>query len=216
MDAACVPKPARGCLLLLQAGNVVGGAFDDFETLVGMAREVGVWVHVDGAFGLWAAASEKCRHLVRGVEGADSWSFDAHKTQNAGYDSGMVHCRHREALVSALGAEGTYLPFGSGCGSMLYTTEMSRRARTVPLWAALKSLGKEGVARLVDRLCENARLFAEGLQGLGFILDLGPVFNQLASVAKPRSKRMPSSNTSRKTAPAGAGATEGVPGRSSA
>ena len=69
MDAACVPKPGPGCLLLLQAGNVVGGAFDDFETLVGMAREAGAWVHVDGAFGLWAAASEKCRHLVRGMEG---------------------------------------------------------------------------------------------------------------------------------------------------
>lgn len=175
IKAECVPKLDSHTLLILQAGNVSGGSYDPIRELCDLANSVGAWVHIDGAFGLWAAASRKYRHLVDGLEKADSYSVDAHKTLNAGYDCGIVLCRHREALVSALQASGSYIQYSEHRDGMLYTTEMSRRARAVSLWAVLKQLGAEGVERLIDRLCDGAEYFAEELRKIGFTV-VNPVF----------------------------------------
>ena len=173
-----VPALDQQTLLILQAGNVNGGAYDDFDTLCDRARAAGAWVHIDGAFGLWAACSRKYRHLTKGFEKADSWVTDAHKTLNAGYDCGLVLCRHREALASALAASGSYIAYSENRDGMRYSTEMSRRTRGVMLWAALKQLGREGVEQLIDRLCDNAAYFADELQKAGFTLVNPPQFNQ--------------------------------------
>lgn len=173
-----VPKLDKNTLLILQAGNVNGGSFDPIDKLCDMARAAGAWVHIDGAFGLWAAASKKYRVLTKGIEKADSWSVDAHKTLNAGYDCGIVLCRHRNALVSALQANGSYIAYGTQRDGMLYTTEMSRRARAIPLWAVLKTLGSSGVENLVDTLCGHTEYFAEQLKKVGYTLVNPPVFNQ--------------------------------------
>lgn len=170
-----IPEMDNRTLCVIQAGNVNGGSYDPIDEICDKARKSGAWVHVDGAFGLWAAASRKYRHLVKGMEKADSWSVDAHKTLNAGYDCGIVLCRHRDALVSALQASGSYIQYGERRDGMLYTTEMSRRARAIPLWAVLKSLGADGVERLIDTLCERAEYFAERLKGIGFDV-INPVF----------------------------------------
>ena len=171
-----LPPLDPATLLIVQAGNVNGGSFDPFKELCRKANEAGAWVHIDGAFGLWAAAGRKWRHLTEGMEKADSWSTDAHKTLNAGYDCGIVLCRHREILAEALQAGGSYIVYSSdNRDGMLYTTEMSRRARAIPLWALLKHLGREGVEAMIDRLCENAEYFAEKLQNHGLTV-VNPVF----------------------------------------
>ncbi|HBN55353.1 MAG TPA: aspartate aminotransferase family protein [Lachnospiraceae bacterium] len=170
-----VPELDNHTLLILQAGNVNGGSYDPIDKLCDLAKERGAWVHIDGAFGLWAAASKKYRYLVKGMEKADSWSTDAHKTLNAGYDCGIVLCRHRDEFTAALQASGAYIQYGESRDGMLYTTEMSRRARAVPLWAVLKSLGAKGVEQLIDTLCGHAEHFAAGLQKAGFEL-VNPVF----------------------------------------
>ena len=172
------PELDRRTILILQASNVNGGAFDDFDTLCDRAREAGAWVHIDGAFGLWAACSKRYRHLTKGFEKADSWNTDAHKTLNAGYDCGLVLCRYREALTGAMQASGAYLALSSRRDNMNYTTEMSRRTRGVILWAVLKSLGREGVEALIGQLGENAAYFAEALKNAGFTLVNPPYFNQ--------------------------------------
>lgn len=178
IQAELVPELDSRTLLILQAGNVTGGSFDPFQTLCDKARDAGAWVHIDGAFGLWAAASEKYRHLTAGIEKADSWSLDAHKTLNAGYDCGIVLCRHQEAFASALQASGSYIQYTENRDGMRYTTEMSRRARSIVLWAVLEQLGREGVAGLVEQLCENTAYFAEELAKKG-IPPLTPAcFNQ--------------------------------------
>ena len=173
-----VPTLDDRTLLILQAGNVNGGAYDNFDTLCDMAHDSGAWVHIDGAFGLWAACSRKYRHLTGGFEKADSWVTDAHKTLNAGYDCGLVLCRYREALAAALAASGSYIAYSEGRDGMRYSTEMSRRTRGVMLWAVLKQLGREGVERLIDRLCDNTAYFAEKMQSAGFVLINPPQFNQ--------------------------------------
>lgn len=179
MRLDALPALDAATLLLIQAGNVNGGSFDPIEELCDRARAAGAWTHIDGAFGLWAAASRKQSHLTRGMEKADSWSTDAHKTLNAGYDCGIVLCRHREALAEALQASGAYIPYSPDFrDNMLYTTEMSRRARVVPLWAVLKQLGREGIEELVDRLCENAEYFAERLRSIGLTVVNPVCFNQ--------------------------------------
>lgn len=175
MKADCVPKLDKHTLLILQAGNVSGGAYDPIRELCGKANAAGAWVHVDGAFGMWAAASRKYRHLVDGLENADSYSLDAHKTLNAGYDCGIVMCRHRNILTKALQASGSYIQYSENRDGMLYTTEMSRRARAISLWAVLKQLGADGVENLVDRLCGEAEYFAEELQRIGLTV-INPVF----------------------------------------
>ena len=174
-------------LLILQAGNVNSGAFDPFTPLCTAARERGGWVHIDGAFGLWAAASRKRSHLTEGIALADSWSADAHKTLNAPYDNGIIFCRDRTALIRAMQMAGSYIVFSEQRDGMIYTPEMSRRGRGMELWATLKALGRNGVADLVDSLCDRAVEFAEGLRKEGFLIRNEVCFNQvLVSCSTPK------------------------------
>ncbi len=178
-DSARLPTLDEKTLLILQAGNVNSGAFDPFVRLCDAARKAGAWVHIDGAFGLWARACESTAHLTAGIEAADSWSVDAHKTLNSPYDCGIILCRDRDALVSALQASDAYVQVGDGRDGMLYTPEMSRRARGVELWAALKSLGRGGIDQLVAQLCSRAMQFAVELNDHEFRVLNDVVFNQV-------------------------------------
>jgi len=155
-------------IVCLQAGNVHSGAFDPLEQAVAMAHQRDAWVHVDGAFGLWAAACPPLRHLVAGLAGADSWATDAHKTLNVPYDCGIAVVADRRAMRSALGVRAHYLVLDeSGLGDPYEKVpEFSRRARGVPVWAALRSLGRDGVAALVEGLVRNARALAEGVAAI--------------------------------------------------
>jgi glutamate/tyrosine decarboxylase-like PLP-dependent enzyme len=167
-------------LLILQAGNVNSGAYDDFEAICKKARENGAWIHIDGAFGLWAGASNNLSHLTKGMEFAHSWSADGHKTLNTPYDNGIILCRHRDALVSAMHMTGGYIQLTEGKrDSMMYTMEMSRRTRAADLWSALSGLGKSGVSELVDELYAKATYFAEELEKIGFEILNDVVFNQV-------------------------------------
>ena len=177
--ADSLPALDSHTLLILQAGNVNSGAFDPIDALCQAAAKAGAWVHVDGAFGLWANACSARKHLTKGLEQADSWSADAHKTLNAPYDCGIVLCKHRAALASAMQATGSYIQYSEQRDNMLYTPEMSRRARAVELWAALKYLGKSGVSTLVETLCANAQYFADQLTQRGFRILNDVVFNQV-------------------------------------
>ena len=178
-DVSQMPPLDDRTLLILQAGNVNSGAFDSFVPLCNAARKAGAWVHIDGAFGLWARACQSTAHLTAGVDLADSWSVDAHKTLNSPYDCGIIICRDRQALAGALQASDSYLQFGEGRDGMLYTLEMSRRARGVELWAALKSLGRTGIDQLVAQLCGRARQFVGELSMQGFRIHNEVVFNQV-------------------------------------
>ncbi|NTW42166.1 MAG: aspartate aminotransferase family protein [Cellulomonadaceae bacterium] len=151
-------------IVCLQAGNIHSGAFDPMADAVAAAHASGAWVHVDGAFGLWAAASPTLRPLMAGYEGADSWATDAHKTLNVPYDCGIAVVAHPEPLRRAMGVHAAYLAdFQSQADAVEKTPEMSRRARGVPVWAALRSLGREGVAGLVDGLVSHAKALAAGI-----------------------------------------------------
>lgn len=152
-------------IVCLQAGQVHTGDFDPFTDATAVAREHAAWVHVDGAFGLWAAASPRLRHLTAGVEGADSWATDAHKTLNVPYDCGVALVRDPRALVTGFGVEADYL-IGSAGDPMERVPEFSRRARGFPVWAALRSLGRDGLSRLVEQLCDRAARMAAGLATL--------------------------------------------------
>ena len=184
IDPNCLPPLDDRSLLVLQAGNVNSGAFDAFAPICAAARQAGAWTHIDGAFGLWARACRSTAHLAAGIEMADSWSVDAHKTLNSPYDCGIILCRDRQALVGALQASDSYLHFGGGRDGMLYTLDMSRRARGVELWAALKSLGRAGVDELVAQLCRHARQFADELRAQGFRILNDVVFNQALVVCE--------------------------------
>ncbi len=153
----------RPTVVVLQAGNVHSGAFDDFAEAVPVAHDAGAWVHVDGAFGLFAAASPKLRHLTAGFEFADSWATDAHKTLNVPYDCGIAIVRDDAAMRSSMGMHGDYLIQDSAGEPFDRVPEMSRRARGTTVWAALASLGRSGVADLVERFHRHARMFAEGI-----------------------------------------------------
>jgi glutamate/tyrosine decarboxylase-like PLP-dependent enzyme len=156
-------------IVCAQAGEVNTGAFDDLEAIVDLARPAGAWVHVDGAFGLWAAASPSLAHLVAGHEGADSWATDGHKWLNVPYDCGIALCAHRDDHEAAMEYAAPYLTVSESDVARDpagYSPEFSRRARAVPVWAAIRELGREGVAALVDRCCTHARAIADGLAAL--------------------------------------------------
>ena len=154
-------------LVSLAAGNVNTGAFDPLGESIAVAQAYGAWVHVDGAFGLWAGANEATRPLVAGVEQADSWATDAHKWLNVPYDCGIAMVRDQAALRAAMGVRAAYLVQGGGLPDpMDLVPEFSRRARGVPVWAALSSLGRSGVAELIERCCAHARRFAAGLAAM--------------------------------------------------
>ncbi len=156
-------------IVCAQAGEVNTGAFDDLDAIASVAAQAGAWLHIDGAFGLWAAASPALRHLVRGAGRADSWAFDTHKWLNVPYDSGLAFCAHPDAHRAAMSVSADYLVLG-GPGQprepMDWTPAFSRRARGFAVYAALKSLGRQGVADLVERTCAHARAFAAGLARL--------------------------------------------------
>jgi glutamate/tyrosine decarboxylase-like PLP-dependent enzyme len=179
MLAAEVPELDGNTLVILQAGNVNSGSFDPLDEICDRAHAAGAWVHVDGAFGLWAAASRDKQYLTRGAEKADSWSLDGHKTLNTPYDSGIILCKHPDALVAAMQAAGSYILYGENRDGMLYTPEMSRRSRAIELWATLKILGKNGVEELVDGLCARAQQFAKKSSAQGFHVLNEVVFNQV-------------------------------------
>ncbi len=175
-----MPELDNRSLVILQAGNVNSGAFDPLESICQKAREAGAWVHIDGAFGLWAEASSNLKHLTAGMQLGHSWAADAHKTLNTPYDSGLAICADREALVAALHMSGGYIIKGADRDGMFYTPEMSRRARVVELWAALKYLGKSGVDQLVTGLHDRAVQFAEEISKMqGFQVLNDVVFNQV-------------------------------------
>jgi glutamate/tyrosine decarboxylase-like PLP-dependent enzyme len=148
-------------IVALQAGNIHSGDFDPFAECIALAHEHGAWVHVDGAFGLWAAVSSHWREAVRGLADADSWATDAHKTLNVPYDSGLAIVRDADALASSMAMHGDYLIEASG-DPQERTPELSRRGRGFATWAALRSLGRSGVVDLVERLARHARAFAAG------------------------------------------------------
>ena len=171
------PGPTIVCL---QAGNVNTGACDELREACELVHRHGGWVHVDGAFGLWAAASPATRQLVDGVELADSWACDGHKWLNLPYDSAFAFCAHPDVHATAMSYAAAYL-VGSGgtpAGSDL-TAESSRRARGFAAWAGLRELGRDGVTELVDRCCALARRFAEGLTSAGFEVANDVVLNQV-------------------------------------
>lgn len=174
-----MPELDDKTLLILQAGDVSSGAFDPLEEICQKAREKGAWTHVDGAIGLWAAASGKLKHLTKGAELADSWSVDAHKILNAPYDNGIILCRSQEALTQALNMAGSYLMYSEERDGMRYTNEMSRRARVVEIWASLMALGRSGVAELVEDLHEKAEYFAESLRKEKFQICNEVCFNEV-------------------------------------
>lgn len=161
-SAEPMAESAGPLIVCLQAGEVHTGAFDDFAALIPIAHRHGAWVHVDGAFGLWAAASESLRPLTAGMELADSWATDAHKTLNVPYDCGMAIVRDPADSVAAFRTGGDYLVYTS-LDPWDVTPELSRRARGVPAWATIRSLGRRGIARLVDGLHQNAVRMAAGL-----------------------------------------------------
>jgi glutamate/tyrosine decarboxylase-like PLP-dependent enzyme len=174
-----IPQLDESTILILQAGNVSSGAFDSFDEICEKANKTHAWVHIDGAFGLWAAASSRLKHLTEGIKKANSYSVDGHKTLNTPYDNGIVLCNDKEALTHALHASGSYIAYSDNRDGMLYTPEMSRRARVIELWAALKYLGKEGVDELVFGLHRRAVQMAEELNAENFHLLNDVVFNQV-------------------------------------
>ncbi len=174
-----LPQLDSSCILVLQAGNVNSGAFDDFQSLCEKAKQADAWVHIDGAFGLWAKASPRFKTLTKGIELANSWSVDPHKTLNTPYDCGIVLCQDAEALSMALQQQGSYLQYSDNRDGLLFTPEMSKRARAIELWAALKYLGKTGVAELVEHLHDLATYFASELAQQGFAVQNQVAFNQV-------------------------------------
>jgi glutamate/tyrosine decarboxylase-like PLP-dependent enzyme len=169
-------------IVVAQAGEVNTGACDPFHDITDACEDAGAWLHVDGAFGLWAAASPRLRHLVAGSERADSWATDAHKWLNVPYDSGIAFCAHPEAHRSAMSVLASYLVHADEGGprdQMDWTPEFSRRARGFPIYAAIRSLGRAGIAELIERCCDHARRFAELLAAGGAEVMNEVVLNQV-------------------------------------
>lgn len=174
-----IPNLDDMTLLCLQAGEVNSGAFDPFTKIIGDAKNAGAWVHVDGAFGLWARSCAEFDALTEGLELADSWAADAHKWLNVPYDSGLVICRDREAIVNAMTIKAPYLDDKSPYEPCWFTPELSRRARGTEVYAALRSLGRSGVSDMIRRCCGHARRFARELEAAGFVILNDVVLNQV-------------------------------------
>ena len=180
MRAELLPELDSNTLVCLQAGNVNSGAFDDIAAVCAKAN--GAWIHVDGAFGMWAAVSPKHAHLVNGLEQADSWATDGHKWLNTPYDCGIVFVKDAKALRSAFvlsNAPYLQMQATSEREPLEYTPEASRRARGIEVWAALKQLGREGVRDLIERCCANARQFAVGFRIAGLEVPHEVFINQV-------------------------------------
>lgn len=182
MRADALPAMSGPTIVCIQAGNVNTGAFDPATEIIAKAHASGAWVHVDGAFGLWAAAAPSYAHLMDGYADADSWATDGHKWLNTPYDCGLVICRNPanlKAAMAASAASAAYLVQTENREPYHYTPDFSRRARGVEVWAALRSLGRAGVADLVERTCRHAKRFAEGLTAAGYTVLNDVVINQV-------------------------------------
>jgi len=180
MIAAELPEIDGPTIVCTQAGNINTGAFDPIGEICGAVRPSGAWVHVDGAFGLWAAASPEQAHLVQGMQNADSWATDAHKWLNVPYDCGIAFVRNPPDLASAMAITADYLITDTEHRNPSdYTPELSRRGRGIDVWAALRSLGRSGVAELVSRCCRHATRFAAGFADAGFDVLNDVVLNQV-------------------------------------
>ncbi len=179
MKANLIPKFSEPTIICVQAGNVNTGAFDPFNEIFDIASLSNTWVHVDGAFGIWAATSPRYAHLVEGIHKADSWAMDAHKWLNVPYDSGIVLVRNKEHLISSMSTDAAYLISGIKREPFRYVPELSRRARGIEIWAALRSLGKEGLASLIASSCDKATLFAKKLSAAGYKIINDVVLNQV-------------------------------------
>jgi glutamate/tyrosine decarboxylase-like PLP-dependent enzyme len=179
MRADRFPDVAGPTILCLQAGNVNTGAVDPLVELCALARRAGAWVHVDGAFGLWATAAPRRAPLLAGVAGADSWATDAHKWLNVPYDCGLAFVRDARVLQAAMAVTAAYLSDAPERKPSDFTPELSRRARGLEVWAALKSLGRAGLAEMIDRCCRHAERFAAGLRAAGYEVLNEVVLNQV-------------------------------------
>jgi glutamate/tyrosine decarboxylase-like PLP-dependent enzyme len=179
MRVDAIPTISGPAIVCAQVGNVNTGSFDPLRAICARASESGAWVHVDGAFGLWAAVAPARAHLLDGVAEADSWSMDAHKWLNVPYDSGLAFVRDPDPLRQAMAVSAAYLAVGDGRQPRDYTPELSRRARGVEVWAALLSLGRGGLADLIERSCRHAARFAEGLTAAGYEILNDVVLNQV-------------------------------------
>jgi glutamate/tyrosine decarboxylase-like PLP-dependent enzyme len=179
MRADKLPQLDARTIICVQAGNVNTGSVDPLSTIIPRARDAGAWVHVDGAFGLWAAAAPARASLVAGVENADSWALDAHKWLNVPYDSGVAIVRDKGALRGATAVSAAYLVQGAEREPSEYVPELSRRARGVDVWAAMSALGRSGIAEMVERNCRQATRFAAGLRDAGYEILADVVLNQV-------------------------------------
>ena len=182
-DALSGIAPGTPVIVVLQAGNLHSGAFDPFTAAIDVAHRHGAWVHIDGAFGLFAAASPATRHLTAGYERADSWTTDAHKTLNVPYDCGIAIVADRAALRAAMTMGATDYFITDAAGDPCETVpESSRRARAIPVWAVLRALGRQGVADLVDGFCRHAQAFANGIRSIeGATVENEVVFSQVCA-----------------------------------
>jgi glutamate/tyrosine decarboxylase-like PLP-dependent enzyme len=178
-QADAFPNLSEPAIVCVQAGNVNTGAFDYVQKIIVAAKKSASWVHVDGAFGLWAACAPERAHLTAGSEGADSWATDAHKWLNVPYDSGLAFIRDAASAYAATNVQAAYLEPGADREPMHWTPESSRRARGVEVWAALKSLGRTGLAEMIERNCRCATRFAEGLRQAGYAVLNEVVLNQV-------------------------------------
>ena len=175
-----IPELDENTILILQAGNVNSGAFDDFETICQKAKKANAWIHIDGAFGLWAGAVKKLKHLTKGIEHASSWAVDGHKTLNTPYDCGIILCADKEAITSALHVSGSYLIESTERDGMFFTPDMSRRSRIIELWAIMRYLGKNGIDEMILTMHIRANQFAEEISKIdGFYVENDVVFNQV-------------------------------------
>jgi glutamate/tyrosine decarboxylase-like PLP-dependent enzyme len=179
MRADSMPQLSGPAVVCVQAGNVNTGAFDPFPEICERAHDAGAWVHVDGAFGIWATTSPSTVRLTTGLADADSWATDFHKWLNVPYDSGVALVRNADALRAAMAITAEYLPTSPFRNPSDFTPELSRRARGVEVWAALRSLGKDGVTELIERNCRQARRFAEALEAAGYKVLNEVVLNQV-------------------------------------
>ena len=187
LRADAMPTLRAPAIVCLQAGNINTGAFDPFVEVIPRARDAGAWVHVDGAFGLWAAGVPSLAHLTVGMADADSWATDAHKWLNVPYDSGIALVRRRGALPAAMAITAEYLPTDDPRRNPCdYTPELSRRARGVEVWAAMRSLGRSGLVELFERNCRQARRFSQAFRDAGYATPGEVVLNQaLVSFGTP-------------------------------
>jgi glutamate/tyrosine decarboxylase-like PLP-dependent enzyme len=174
-----LPRIAEPSIVCMQAGDVNTGAFDNAREICSWAHQSGSWVHVDGAFGMWAAASPARAHLTAGFANADSWALDGHKWLNVPYDCGLAFVRSPESLRCAMSVQAAYLQVGQGREPVQWNPDMSHRARGVEIWAAIQSLGRRGIAEMIERSCQQAAKFAAELAAAGYAVLNDVVLNQV-------------------------------------